>query len=811
MPQLTQQFSQTSLAGSPAGAGSYYGSQGSLAAPQSLHQHVNLLSGPQTIDFEASTSVIEKTLPSSRSASQSPTSNCAPVWKRSTINSVPTTQQVLNKSRIPFGLLVKPYRQLLPGEEEVPVINAPQVVRCRRCRTYINPWVTFIEQGHRWKCNLCFLTNDVPSFFDWNPDTRQNVDRMQRPELTHAVVEFVAPQEYMVRPPQPVVMLFLIDVSFNAIQSGMVAAASKAILSSLQSIPNTEDRTKIAIITFDSNLQFYNLSSVLNEPQMLVMSDHADPFLPQPYDLLVSLTESMSQVQSLLGKLPEMFKHNTDPGHCLGTGLTAARKLISPIGGKIIVLSNSLPNTGEGSLKMREDVSLLGTNKETTLLHPQTAFYKNLAVTCSPSQVSVDMFLFSNDYADIATLNGCAKFTAGATYYYKAFNAKRPEDSVKFTTELSHFLGRALGLEAVLRIRASRGVKMTAFHGNFFLRSTDLLSLPNVSTDNAYAVECQLTETIVSPLVCFQTAVLHTSSNGERRIRVLTLALNVTTSIADVFTSADQVAIASLLAKKGVDRTLTSKIEDARDAIQHKLIDILGAYKQSMTSSGQAGQLLTPANLRLLPLLCLGLLKMNAFRDTATIPSDLRSYWMALLYVFPADMIAMAIHPQFYALHTVLDADAQPPMAKDALGRLPMPKQLNLSSERLDRQGVFLLDNGVELFLWVGSAVPPATVHALFDRPSVDQVQVGKASLSPTSAQTPPLGRVVRDLIAQIRADRMRQMTLWPHLYIVREDGDPSLKTWFLSHLVEDRYEKMPSYPQFLNQIREGLAKYSSG
>ena len=56
--------------------------------------------------------------------------------------------------------------------------------------------------------------------FDWDQARNQPGDRWQRPELTHAVVEFVAPTEYMVRPPQPLVYCFLIDVSHAAIQSG---------------------------------------------------------------------------------------------------------------------------------------------------------------------------------------------------------------------------------------------------------------------------------------------------------------------------------------------------------------------------------------------------------------------------------------------------------------------------------------------------------------------------------------------------------------------------------------------------------------
>lgn len=54
---------------------------------------------------------------------------------------------------------------------------------------------------------------------------------------------------------------------------------------------------------------------------------------------------------------------------------------------------------------------------------------------------------------------------------------------------------------------------------------------------------------------------------------------------------------------------MTSKIEDAREAIMYKLDDVIGAYKSSFTSTGQAAQLLVPENLRLLPLLILGLLK----------------------------------------------------------------------------------------------------------------------------------------------------------------------------------------------------------
>lgn len=52
--------------------------------------------------------------------------------------------------------------------------------------------------------------------------TGRRVDLDQRPELIKGSVEFIAPAEYMVRPPMPPLYFFLIDVSISAVQSGML-------------------------------------------------------------------------------------------------------------------------------------------------------------------------------------------------------------------------------------------------------------------------------------------------------------------------------------------------------------------------------------------------------------------------------------------------------------------------------------------------------------------------------------------------------------------------------------------------------------
>lgn len=60
------------------------------------------------------------------------------------------------------------------------------------------------------------------------------------------------------------------------------------------------------------------------------------------------------------------------------------------------------------------------------------------------------------------------------------------------------------------------------FHGNFFVRSTDLLSLANVNPDSGFAVQVSVDENLAdTSLACFQAALLYTSSKGMNEVPML--------------------------------------------------------------------------------------------------------------------------------------------------------------------------------------------------------------------------------------------------------------------------------------------------
>jgi protein transport protein SEC24 len=61
---------------------------------------------------------------------------------------------------------------------------------------------------------------------------------------------------------------------------------------------------------------------------MLVVSDIDDVFLPKPNDLLVNLSEARPALESLLGRLNDMFQDNHVIGSAMGPALQAGFKLM---------------------------------------------------------------------------------------------------------------------------------------------------------------------------------------------------------------------------------------------------------------------------------------------------------------------------------------------------------------------------------------------------------------------------------------------------------------------------------------------------
>ena len=327
---------------------------------------------------------------------------------RVTTNQVPFTDELTKLCQIPLAVVLQPLADLDPREQPLQVVdmgeNGP--IRCSRCKGYVNPFFQFIDGGRKFVCNLCSFENPVPSEYFANLDMNgRRIDVYQRPELLYGSVEFVASKEFMARPPKPVSYVFAIDVSWNSIQAGILSTCLATIKDFLyygQSV--LPKGARIAIMTFDKALHFYNLSSTLEQAQMMVVGDIDESFMPLSSGFLVDPYESKAVVEGLLDSLPRIFESNRVAEPVLGAALQAGFEALKGFGGKLIVFQTALPSFGPGALKNREDVRLLGTDKERSLYEPQEFLWRKMGQDCAMNGVCVDLFLFASNYMDVATI-----------------------------------------------------------------------------------------------------------------------------------------------------------------------------------------------------------------------------------------------------------------------------------------------------------------------------------------------------------------------------------------------------------------------
>jgi hypothetical protein len=220
----------------------------------------------------------------------------------------------------------------------------------------------------------------------------------------------------------------------------------------------------------------------------------------------------------------------------------------------------------------------------------------------------------------------------------------------------------------------------------------------------------------------------------------------------------------------------------------------------------------------------------NCKRIGADIRPDERAFLQHLALGMDMEESRVFVYPRMFSIHD-MPSDAGLPMANTegdeaeapAAGelRVKLPAILNLSHERLTSDGVFLLENGVDLLMWVGRQVSAAVLSTLFGLQSLDGIDPGTLRLqtdnsdfsrynththmhtptfinscvySPVSYVTPrPLIHSFTDSFllysrvgAVVEALREDRPARYMHLHFIRESDGPA-EAYFARYLVEDR------------------------
>ncbi|TIA76215.1 hypothetical protein E3P91_00111 [Wallemia ichthyophaga] len=713
---------------------------------------------------------------------------------------IPATNDLARSCQLPLGMVISPF-------SDRPASQIPQIhsfsnsqsgpPRCTLCRAYVNPSVKFINGGKYWQCNLCSTHNAVDDdyFSALDPHTYTRLDREHRPEFNFGSVDFVLPRPYYAlqppppigfesaytetpRPPTQLSRLFLIDVGLQSRQSGLLHTLSLTIKDALYSSPTPLNTPYVGFITYDSTLHFHDMSAEREVPSLMIVPDTEEPFNPLARGLIVDVNASKHNILSFLASLPTMFRDTNPRGSILGSALTAAMDVLREVGGEVNVFQSQLPTDGLGGLTERDPApggTASVSERDRSLYTSASTWWSNLSESLTDAGVGVNMFMFPYKYTDVGTLAALAQYTGGESYFYPKFDPAR--HALKVRADLTRIATRALGYNASVKIRCSKGFHISQHHGAFLDRSSDL-TMGCVSADSCMSAlfahdASSLTKgwgTVAANAlqsakekdesggdgqadeVHFQVAVLYTGAEGARKVRVLNTMAKLSDVAATVFRHADVDAGAVLLYKQAAAHVISRPLGSIRDKLIDRSVQVLVAYRKHCAQSNKGGQLILPESYKQFPILTLGMIKSKCLKGGA-VASDVRSHAIRQTLSGTPYKLLQAMYPRVHPLHKGVES---------------VPEFIRASYKRLELHGAYLIHNGELAIIWLGNHVDKQIVKEIWNVESKSQIDQRLGVLPDLDT---PLSIALRSVI--YRASYPNPPSSIPVL-IARQDVDPT-------------------------------------
>lgn len=200
--------------------------------------------------------------------------------------------------------------------------------------------------------------------------------------------------------------------------------------------------------------------------------------------------------------------------------------------------------------------------------------------------------------------------------------------------------------------------------------------------------------------------------------------------------------------------------------------------------------MILPECMKLLPVYLNCVLKSDVLQPGADVSLDDRAYLRQLV----SGMDVAESHAFFYPRLL--------PLQKLDVESTTLPVAVRDSEERLSRGGVYLLENGLNLFIWVGMNAQQELLQNIFGTTSFSQIDPSMTSLPVLDN---PFSKRLKEIIESIRAERSRYMKL---IVVKQED---KVELIFKHFLVEDKSNNGgASYVDFLCHMHKEIRQLLS-
>ena len=659
----------------------------------------------------------------------------------------PKDTKTLSQLSIPMSVSLCPMKNT---GEELPYIDYGEnnIPRCpnRNCRAYMNPFVKFIQGGEKWICNLCGQINDTEEFYYSDVDKNGvRLDINQKPELCCGSYEFFANKAYWKKGkgPTEAFFIFAFETSMGAIDNGFFTAC----VESVKDVINNENfyngkKVKISIMTYNSGIDFYAYNTKYTQPQMLTVNE--DPvFLPtERNNLIFNLEKDKDKILQTLDLIQNTYnKNNTNiPNNNCKDSLQILQVVVGAfligknLGGKIIIFSSS--NNLNSIPKMVVGLDKNMTKEQIAYSAHDSRKLGNMGINLTNENMSLDIFASADAQISTFTLNQLCEYSNGHLYFYKKFKIELHYKNI--FNQIRRVLSRPVCWEAVNRTRFSSGYKISSYSTPILVANGDLFIFPVGDSDqnflfsiaptppkpgeenenkekknnnnnyfNTYGLEEK------DNYLYIQSALLYSYGDGTRRIRIHNLCLPLTTNIKHIYNEINSEMVATYYLKDTIDKLYKTK------NIANSIISTDTQFKQFidkvMSTQNKIEKDLLP-NLDYLPLYMIGMFKHRIFckeEIEKNYDIDISNFLRISLQKLSPQEIISFIVPSVYSLHD-LEEDKNIGTYNQENGLFNMPNLISSSKSAMEDNGLYLIDNGYMLIIYIKKNVSSNIFMNLF-------------------------------------------------------------------------------------------------
>lgn len=668
-------------------------------------------------------------------------------YYRATINSIPKDQTTIKTSSIPFFISVE-----LNKEGMVVPVIPDDLIRCLKCKGYLNPFVEIINPGYKWKCNLCDSINEVTMPFQMtermvceNPsdplvNTAFNRNYFLREDLRNEIFEIEAPDSYNISTPDAPVICFLIDISLESTRLNLMSSVIASLNEILKSI-DYDQRTKVSFMFFNESVY------ILNKNQSFGVYNGRDvPFLLSEKFLFPINKDQENNVFEINFENVEKYfldKKSENVNYLFALKIcTQAFRSAS-----IFSFLSAPPNFDEGKVSLSSSL---------TCQNPE---YRNIAESLVKKNISVNLFVMTRTSVEFSSIKIPSQYTGGQIFHYPNYDGTDSVSTSKFYCDLTDYFNREVNTGAVCRIRVNNGILLKDVHGNFYQKGADLFAYCNYNPAHCINFSLEFFNEVKKALY-IQVAMAKVSKDGRKLIRVANIMIPVGPvqfyEYCDVYAIAHCLCLQAFYHESKKRNSGNEHLESKTAAIWNELYSKYGRIPESLST---------------LPTLINSLMKNIVFRPDVSTPTDFRGYYMYLFSNLPPKIIDLMIYPLFFNL-----------LAEEIV---PLP----LSLVSIDQNAMYVLDAGVNIYFYTGKNCDPAIISYIFENPTN-----GPILFNPPENE---FSKYVLSLMEFMLSNRC----IKPRFVLVLGSEPSVYNEIFFSHLYEDSMYQISSLNEFRNKL----------